>query len=124
MKYTLKDAFTENILTPTTFHIPSPQAIASLAVGDLVQIGLEAPEGITWKIRIPLNHGMFKAVAATGERIWVEITALEGEKIHAEVQQADILFHAQHGIKHEATISFQRKNILKVHNEFFNNETI
>ncbi len=120
MKYFLKDAFTENKLHPDTFQIPSPEAIASLAVGDLIQIGLEAPEGVIWKTRLPLNHGMFKAISATGERIWVEIIAIEGEKIHAEVQQADMLFHAFHGVKHAASISFERNNILKVHKEFFN----
>ncbi len=82
---------------PLTFKLPSKKDIKNLLLGDFVKIGVEG--NFTSKI--------------SGERFWVRVTDV-GTDIGGLVEQADMLFHRQHGIEHASKIKFKGKHILAI----------
>lgn len=74
---------------PETFKVPSQEAFNKLAKGDLVKI------------------------CAGGERFWVRVETIEGDKVTGHIY-SDLGLTERHGMKAQDHIEFEKKHIYMI----------
>lgn len=101
--YALMNGRKEHRLHPTTFNIPSDEAIRALGPGDYVKICVRGPDFVK---------------GVNGERFWVRLTDVfkvtRYLSFHGIVEQVDMVFAAYHGVKHDDKLRFQDKHVLAI----------
>ena len=83
---------------PKTFQIPNQEKLAFIQPGDYVKVGVRFPDA-----------GFLGGVNFGGERFWVKVASVTGETIAGQVEQADMLFHTQHGVNHDDNLCSRRR---------------
>lgn len=102
----LIDAAARNRENPAGFQVPPPQAIAALAPGNFVKIGVEfkADEHV-------LNlEGITKP---TGERFWVRLDACKHGIFYGVIDN-DLVYTHIHGLRADQPVGFLAQHILDV----------
>lgn len=94
--YTLMDGEERNAAHPDTFEIPSLEDREGVLPGTTVKLGFEVKD---------------KDLA--GERMWVEVTAVDGDQFTGTIANDPIVIDGKYG----DPVSFEPKNILSIWEE-------
>ncbi len=92
----LMNARKMNHAHPDTFHIPSMEDIKQLKAGSIVKLGFDV---------VGVKD------ASGGERMWVIVTALDGDKFTGKLDNDPVVIR---GLRYEDTIHFTAENILSI----------
>ncbi len=57
-----------------------------------------------------IKKGSIVKIAADGERFWVVVTSVKGNKITGTVNN-DLVFTKDHGLRYEDRVEFEKKNV-------------
>lgn len=95
--YTLKDCIIEHQLNPATFDVPPIHEIENLQPGCYAKL-----------IFIPQN---ISASSAGGERMWVHLTEVNGDRFAGVLDNNPVLVHE---LKRGDVIRFERRHIASI----------
>lgn len=96
------DAQARHKAEPKTFDAPSQFELDTVKIGDFVKVGVELGHGV---------HSVHTGGKVSGERFWVQVTAIDGKSIVGTIDSPLELFD-QHDLVEGDTITVEQRHVL------------
>lgn len=123
-EWTLIDAVAMNRDNPVSFSLPASRDMAGLKAGSMVKIGVNfTPDNGLLNRATPVGRlewsaliGDEQASKTSGERFWVLLTAVAGDRLIGTIDN-DLAYTHRHGLSCGSEIQFERRHVLNVYIE-------